>query len=248
MYLQRQQMIDVQLFKASTVADLYTSIAKNLEQYRSGSFDAMLHDTSLLLDSACKLDPILLTGVTCKSGDDNEVACCLGVTQGLSGITAYLARDERLWARLTHIELLSYTRARWPIPVDDTKAVEHIKKHFFAKGARGIERDNAVSRLWWMAEICKRVEGLSHEQALSAFLYQSDVRANIVERPTTSQNPALLSAVVNKLHQSYLGDKALYNREKFRAVMKKLNIEGGVRLLEVLDSKTLEKVIDKVSQ
>ena len=160
-----------------------------------------------------------------------------------------MARDERLWVRITHIEFLEYSRTRWPIPVDNEKAVIHIKKHFFAKGARGLERDNAISRLWWMAEICRKVEGLSLKEALTAFLYQSDVRANIVERPTTSQNPALLSAVINKLHHSYLTkEKSLYERKKFRSVMKKLNIEGGTKLLEVLDLDSLGIIIDKVSK
>ena len=240
-------MIEIKLFRASTVTDLFNSIEKNLETYRSGSFEGLLTDTSLLLDSSCTLNPGAISSVVCNESDENEVQCCIGVSNGLQGVTAYLARDERLWVRLTHIEFLKYTRQRWAIPKDDTKAVAHIKKHFFAKGARGIERDNAISRLWWMTEICKKVEGLTLQEALTAFLFQSDVRANIVERPTTSQNAALLSAVVNKLHESYLGDKALYGREKFRSVMKKLNIEGGVRLLEVLDIKALGAVIEKVS-
>lgn len=242
-------MIDIKLFRASAVADLFDSIEKNLEIYRSGSFENLLTDTSLFLESSCTLDPEEWSKVVCDVGSDNEVECCIGVSTGLHGVTAYLARDERLWARLTHIEYLEYTRTRWAIPKDKAKAVAHIKKHFFAKGARGVERDNAISRLWWMAEICKRVQGLTLKDSLTAFLYQSDVRANIVERPTTSQNSALLSAVVNKLHQSYqTEEKALYGREKFRSVMKKLNIEGGVRLLEVLDSETLAEVIEKVSQ
>ena len=242
-------MIEIKLFKVSTVSHLFDSIEANLEVYRSGSFETMLQDSSLVLGSSCTLDPSIIPSVTCTKGDDNEVECCLNVHAGLKGISAYLARDERLWVRITHIEFLEYSRTRWPIPVDNEKAVIHIKKHFFAKGARGLERDNAISRLWWMAEICRKVEGLSLKEALTAFLYQSDVRANIVERPTTSQNPALLSAVINKLHHSYLTkEKSLYERKKFRSVMKKLNIEGGTKLLEVLDLDSLGIIIDKVSK
>lgn len=241
-------MIEIKLFRASAVTHLYSSVEKNLEMYRSGSFDGLLEDTSLFLESACTLDPQSITDTVCIDGEDNEVGCCIAILNGLNGVTPYLARDERLWVRLTHIEFLKYSRARWVIPKDNVKAVAHIKKHFFAKGTRGVERDNAISRLWWMSEICKKVQGLTLHQALTAFLYQSDVRANIVERPTTSQNAALLSAVVNKLHESYMADKALYGREKFRSVMKKLNIEGGIKLLEVLDSKALGKVIERVSK
>ena len=241
-------MIDVKLFRASAISDLYANVESNLNLYRSGSFDNLLNDSSLFLESGCKMDPALSVEVHCSAADDNEVECCLASFKGLVGMSAYLARDERLWARLTHLEFLSYSRARWPIPVDDLKAASHIRKHFFAKGARGIERDNAISRLWWMAKICEKVKGISLKEALTAFLYQSDVRANIVERPTTSQNPELLSVVVNKLHQSYqTNDKSLYEREKFRSVMKQLNIAGGVKLLEVLDVSALEAIVSHAS-
>jgi len=241
-------MTNIKLLRASAVAKLFNDVGKNLDLYRGGLFSDLLEDSSLFIDSNCGLDIQEAIKVSCVAGDQNEVQCCVHLSNGLSGVTAYLARDERLWTRLSHIEFIEYVRVRWPIPADNEKAVAHVKKHFFAKGARGIERDNAISRLWWMTEICKKVEGLTLDEALTAFLYQSDVRANIVERPTTSQNSSLLSAVVNKLHQSYEGDKSLYGREKFRSVMKNLNIEGGVRLLEVLDGKTLEAIIEKVSK
>ena len=241
-------MSNLHLFRSQTVAQLLKDIYKNLDLYRSGDFTNLLNDPSLFLDSKCVVNDEELQKISCTKENDNEVECCLKILSALDGLTSFLARDERLWARLCHIELLEYSRTRWPIPSDDEKAVVHIKKHFFAKGARGIERDNAGSRLWWMATICSKVTGLSLEQSLIAFLFQTDVRANIVERPTTSQNATLLSSVVNKLYESYQGDKSLYNRDTFRSVMKNLNLEGGVRLLGVLDDTELNKLVDKASR
>ena len=157
----------------------------------------------------------------------------------------YLARDSRLWVCLTHTSLLQYARKRWPIPGDDDKAVDHIRKHFFAVGARGIERDNAASRLWWMASLCSRVKDLPLAEALTSFLYQYDVRANIIERPTTSQSIPILSAILKKLNNSYKGDKALFEREKFRAGMKALNLRGGVMLLEALHEQEIGSIVDE---
>ena len=54
-----------------------------------------------------------------------------------------------------------------------------------------------------MATICSKVNGLPLEQSLTAFLHQSDVRANIVERPTTSQN-ATLPGFTPKQHWPWL--------------------------------------------
>ena len=236
-------MAKISLFRESLVHDLTREIEHNLEKYRSGDFQYLVSDTSNLIETEFETNDQEVSKVTCTTGDLNEVQCCLGIFNGLPKISAYLARDQRLWVYLTHIVLLDYTRQRWPIPQDNAKAIVHIKKHFFASGARGIERDNAASRLWWMASICSKVEGMTLERSLTAFLFQSDVRANIVERPTTSQNVVLLSSVIKKLDQSFNGNKELYGREKFRTVMKELNLQGGIKLLEVLEPKEVEKIV-----
>jgi len=238
-------MPKILLMREALVHDLTREIGQNIERYRNGDFDFLTSDGSNFIETEYEYSEEELAKIKVADGDFNEATCCLGAFRGLSNISAYLARDQRLWAYLTHVVLLNYTRQRWPIPTDNEKAIVHIKKHFFASGARGIERDNAISRLWWMASICNKVEGLTLEQSLTAFLYQSDVRANIVERPTTSQNVVLLSAVIRKLDQSYRGDKELYGREKFRTVMKELNLQGGIKLLEVLEPKEVEKIVTR---
>src|SRR3546814_4359590 len=107
-----------------------------------------------------------------SGADDFEVENCLAVHEYLEALSPYEARDERLWSYLTHTSMLQYTRARWPIPSDDDKAVPHIETHFFARTNRQIERDNAVSRLWWMAHLCtKSEEHTSELQSLMRISY-----------------------------------------------------------------------------
>ena len=236
-------MSKISLMREALVYDLTRDIEQNLEKYRTGDFQYLTSDSSNFIETDFDINEQELAKIEVVDGDLNEVQCCLGTFNGLPKISAYLARDQRLWVFLTHIVLLNYTRQRWPIPQDKEQAIKHIKAHFFASGARGIERDNAISRLWWMASICNKVEGLTLEKSLTAFLYQSGVRADIIERPTTSQNVVLLSTVIRKLDQSYHGDKELYGREKFRTVMKGLNLQGGIKLLEVLEPKEVEKIV-----
>lgn len=240
-------MIPIALFRNSTVAKLSKDIQANLHRYRSGDFEFLAQDATCFIESQCSIDEERLLDVQCTTHDSNEVACCLAAADALNGVTPYIARDERLWVRLSHIELLDYARTRWPIPDDDAHAVAHIQKHFFAKSARGIERDNAVSRLWWMAAVASRVEGLKTADALEALLHQSDVRASIIERPTTSQNNALLSALIMELHKSLKSDQTLFERDRFRMMMKRLNLEGGVRLLDVLAVGDLQELVADVA-
>ncbi|MCR5868492.1 DUF6339 family protein [Aquincola sp. J276] len=170
----------------------------------------------------------------------------MAVYQLLKALAPYDARDERLWVYLSHTTLLQYGRARWPIPKDDEKAVSHIHTHFFAKANRQIERDNLASRLWWMAHLCTRVQGVSQKQALEAFLLRSDVRANIIERPTIAQSTHVFSVILKGLIQSSMGKKILFERSTFRKLMMELNSIGGFKLLDALPESEVIKIFTEV--
>lgn len=229
--------------KAVKVQELLSKISEELETYRTGNFDFLKTDTSCHFETSLDINEEKLTSITCDKDNLKEVENCVLMFQAIGGISHYLARDERLWVYLTHTILLPYTRSRWPIPEDNEKAIKHIKTHFFCVGARGIERDNSASRLWWLASLCSRADGVSFEEALTCFLHQSDVRANMVERPTTSQNVRVFSAIIRKLNDSYNSNKELFERKRFRSIMKELNLAGGVRLLAALPEKSIMQIL-----
>lgn len=232
-------------FKAKIVRDMSLEIRENLELYRKGQFDFITNDPDKFFDTDLEIDESKLLLIECDSNNQYEVENCQLMYEAMGELNHYLAREDRLWTYLTHTFLLEYTRQRWPIPEDDEKAIKHIKSHFFCVGARGVERDNSASRLWWLASLCKRTNGLSFNDSLKCLLYQSDVRANIVERPTTSQNINIFSAVLKKLNESYKTDKKLFEREKFRNVMKWLNLSGGVKLLGALPESRINLILDE---
>ena len=242
-------MTKIRLLRARIIQQLTEDIASNLHNYRSGTFEFLSTDSANYFESAQEYDEATLASVTCVVDDHKEVECCMAIHSAIAGMPPYLARDPRIWVYLTHTALLDYSRKRWPIPDDDTKAEAHIRKHFFAIGTRGIERDNSASRLWWMAALCDRVEGLTLEESLKAFLFQYDVRANIIERPTTSQSVVVFSAVIKKLHEALKNDKKeLFERERFRAVMKQLNLQGGVKLLGALSETELNNIVEQCAK
>ena len=235
----------INFLKAKKIQELLSKIPENLESYRTGNFKFLMDDSSYHFKSNQEIDEQKIAAISCEKDNLKEVENCILIYQALEKISHYLARDERLWVLLTHTLMLDYTRSRWPIPEDNEKAIKHIKTHFFCVGARGIERDNAASRLWWLASLCSRAEGISFEEALTCFLHQSDVRANMVERPTTSQNVHVFSAILKKLNESYKSNKVLFERERFRSIMKELNLMGGVRLLAALPEISISQILDQ---
>lgn len=231
--------------KTGKVQELLANIAANLDSYRKGDFDFIVADPSYFFETNLEIDENLLSKIECGKNDLNEVQNCIHMYGAINSLSHYLARDQRLWVYLTHTLLLKYTRERWPIPQDNEKAINHIKTHFFCVGARGIERDNAASRLWWLASLCSRTKDIDFSEALTCFLYQSDVRASIVERPTTSQNIDVFSAILKKLHNSYKSNKELFERKNFRPFMKELNLAGGIKLLAALPESSITLILDQ---
>lgn len=238
-------MTKIRFLRSRAIQQLTNDVSVNLERYRAGDFDFLEADPANYFESSHEIDEVNLAQVTCTADSHREVECCMAIFNAMGTIPPSLARDSRIWIYLTHTALLKYARTRWPIPSNDEQAEAHIRKHFFAIGTRGIERDNAASRLWWMAALCNRVEGLTLEESLKAFLHQYDVRANIIERPTTAQSIPVFSAIIKRLHVALtFKDESVFKRERFRAAMKQLNLQGGVKLFGVLSPTELNSIIE----
>jgi hypothetical protein len=237
----------VRFLRDATLAALRSAIQANLDLYRSGDFSFLGLDSAQYHELPVEAKEGALANLKMPAGDEfYEVENCIAVHDYLSGLSPYEARDERLWCHLTHTEMLDYARARWPIPNDDEKAVSHIETHFFARTNRQVERDNAASRLWWMAHLCTRVDGVPQAQALEAFLYRADVRANIIERPTVAQSTHVFAVILKGLVGSTAGTKALFNRGTFRKVMVELNSVGGFKLLDALPEAEVSKIFSDI--
>lgn len=239
--------MNARFLRYSALEELRNQISGNLPAYRSGDFKHIEVDGAWWFEHSVAIDVEKLLGLLPPDGQDlHEPENCQLLYEAMKALSPYEARDERLWAYLTHTALLPYTRVRWPIPVEDEAAVAHIQKHFFARDKRQIERDNAASRLWWMAHLCARVPNLSLAEALQAFLFRSDVRANIIERPTSSQSTELFGAIIGRLSQSFAGDKRLFERNMFRRFMREINSVGGFKLLDCMDSKQVDNTLSSI--
>lgn len=87
---------------------------------------------------------------------------------------------------------------------------------------------------------------MERKEALEVLLFRSDVRANIVERPTTSQCAVIFSALLKKLALSFSGKKVLFERSTYRQFMREINTVGGYKLLDCMPSAQVEAIIDDI--
>lgn len=233
--------------RSLTLEELRSDVPKNLRRYREGDFGEIAADPAHWFEQDFEVREESLATLRAPVGEEYfEVENCVVVHDAFPGLSPYEARDERLWAYLSHTLLLAHARARWPIPPSDDEAVAHIRKHYFARDKRQIERDNVGSRLWWMAHLCGRIDSLDRETALRAFLFRSDVRANLIERPTTSQSVAVFGTIVELLSESLVGKKRLFERDVFRELMREINSIGGYRLLDHMPSSDVHRLMKEI--
>ncbi|KZB54992.1 DUF6339 family protein [Thalassospira xiamenensis] len=213
---------------------LRENVVDNLPSYLDGDFSELSENSewSLVLSDAsidpsefCRLDP--------SGTPEAEIENSRIVWGALKGLNPSLACQEGIWARITHVEGLEYTRSRWLKKDSDQQTLlKSINKHFFAKGLNGRRDDNAIARLWWNAYIANQMLPGTGLEALPAILRKADIRLSFIERSLTASRPKLAAGVVRAINKyDWLSAK----EENFRKFMKELNQKGGGVMFEVID-------------
>ena len=174
----------------------------------------------------------------------------LSLHSALEMLTPQQAADHRLWVGLAHFELYEYVRRRWALP-QRSKSTEsanlenkrqNVRIHWFVRGARGLVRDNGISRLWWMGRILKLIaqETRMAPAEVGEILFElTDVRAQLIERPATASNIRLAAEITSVLRS----ERGLIERQPFRRWMIALNQLGGIILLDALRRDDLRRVV-----
>jgi hypothetical protein len=184
----------LKLLAASVVEGLAEEVVPNLERYRSGNFHDHARSNGWAIEThLATWDPALAQQLDSSGTPAAEIRNSLLIWEGLKGVTPALAREERLWARLCHVEFLDYARERWLSGSDDER---DIKKHFFAKGVPGCRDDNAIGRLWWNGHIAAIATPDNVELGLQRLLGRANTRMHIIERANTSFRGPLIQGIV----------------------------------------------------
>lgn len=213
---------------------LRENVEQNLDLYLSGDFKAASAQNGWEIEVSIEFDPTTISGLN-GGGEKNNPGVAVSnstiIWNALSGLSPNLAAEERIWTRLTHIEGLTYSRSRWLSGLTSKEErLNAINKHFFAKGVNGIRDDNAISRLWWNAQVAKIAMPDNIESALALILKTTDYRLNLVERPGMNSRQPIAAAVLRSL----ASDEWLGTEKNFRAFQRAINRFGGGMMHEIM--------------
>lgn len=220
----------LKLLAEPVVERLSASIEQNLERYRSGNFDDLAHENGWEIASRLATWDPAIPGLLDPSGTpDAEVHNSLTVYSRMQGMTPALAREERLWARLCHVECLEFARARW-IP-DNEHDARQIRIHFFASGLTGCRDDNAIGRLWWNGHMASLATPDDIERGLRRILARANYRMHIIENAEVSFRQPLIAGIIRMLGSEpwlNIDDKAIVD------FMREVNKYSGGLIFEAL--------------
>ena len=218
----------------NVLAKLRKDIGKNVDRYRKSGFQDLAGEPGWdiplgLQFDAARLATLDLTQARNISTIDLANSKIMG--EALPNLTAASANEERIWARLAHVEAIDYCRARWLTGASDEQVETLVEDHFFASTQTGIRDDHALSRLWWNYQIAKTCDPDDVDGALALILTSADIRSNFVERIWMTSRQSISGAVLRAMKSEPWVTSAEKN---FREFMKALNRLGGGIVFEAL--------------
>ena len=250
-------MQNIKYFTSDKVRELTEHVSQNLKRYYSRELDDNLEEifqpvdvrSSNLLVEPLRGKLIFGSSLTTSESDAKNAYTVFGAMKNLS---PHQATDERLWVYLSHTECKTYATNRWlsdKKPADGRKIKREVS-HFFVPSKsriRNIFRSNAVSRLWWLGYLAHQVAPDDPKQFLEIILYRQDVANQILTRSTTA-NRLILTSIYEVLKEDWGKDRKLLQRSEFRNWMSKINIYGGVVLLDALNAVQMKNTIQRFSE
>lgn len=195
-------MRPLKLLSMGIVEKLTNDVPANLNRYASGDFTDLGKESGWAIETnVCQWDDSVAAKLSPESTPEAEVKNSLLVYEALPGMTPAMARDERIWARLCHVECLNYVRARWFKP--GVSLESRVRAHCFATGLTGCRDDNAIGRLWWNAHIANLANPDDIEFGLNRLLARANIRLQIFDRADTAFRQPLIAGVVRILGDSW---------------------------------------------
>jgi hypothetical protein len=234
--------VPLKFLSESKLEELRKNVTVNRQRYLTSGFSDMERQNGWAIEATTvRVDMDALSrldgnGKTSEADFTNSVI----LHAALEGMTPALAGEERIWARLCHIECINYCRARWLDEENPEKFDAAVRTHLFGAGRTGIRDDNSLSRLWWNFHIASIADPADPSGALQLILKTADIRSNFVERILTASRRPIARGIIRAMRSN----PWISAREaSFREFMKELNRAGGGIMFETMGDADIDALL-----
>ena len=166
------------------------------------------------------------------------------IYKAIPDLSILASTDERLWVTLAFGIFSEYSERRWLRQPDDSKI---ILNHWFAPTARTRWRDHSISRLWYVGYFATTFQDLEESKVLDVLYWNSELINSFLGRPRTTASRKVSEVILKLLHSEYSkSSSTLFKRDPFRNFRKEVDLQSGVRDLDLVPKSELEKVIERI--
>lgn len=223
--------------------DLRNDVDANIARYREGDFLDLEAAGDWRIPLSIEADLGRLRALESDRRPGSEIRNSLLVGEVFGKLTPTLARENRIWVRLSHIECLEYSRSRWlQAGMSDADLTDAVSTHFFAPTLTSCRDDHAISRLWWNYRVARQFMPDAPGRALQVILARADIRSNVLERAGVAARPALGRGIVRALENNA---DLLREERLFRMFMKAVNLRGAGIAFEVVGDARVDQMMAK---
>lgn len=227
----------IKLVSASVVDRLTNDFEINLNRYRTDGFaDLAVHNGWSIETTFAQWDPSIASKLDPANTSEAEINNSLLIYSGMTGMTAALAREERLWVRLCHVECLEFARKRWLNKESDL--INKVRSHFFAAGLPACRDDNAIGRLWWNGHIAALACPDDVEYGLRCLLSRANIRLQIIDRADTANRQPLIRGI---FHLPDVIDWFATNDKAVAHFMREVNNRSGGIVFEAMTEQQIRE-------
>lgn len=226
--------------------ELLVNVSANRNRYQEYGFNDLIFENGWSIEARnVKIDTALLSKLDgSKRTAEYDIENSLKLYAALDGMTPALACEERIWARLTHIECMQYTRDRWLSGKDGNDLDKMVQLHAFAGGRTGVRDDNALGRLWWSAHIATLAHPSNPEEALRLLMKALTIRMSFIERTNSASRLPLSRGIIRAMKRHDWLMDTTHNCRNFQDFMITLNKDGGGIAFERMTDFDIDKAID----
>lgn len=229
-------MAEIKMVSTATVESLASNIPLNMDSYRGIGFGGASSAVGWNIDvPGVSWDDTFPMHLSAADNESSEIENSYTVYSALTGMTPAIARDERIWVRLCHVELFDYARQRWMTSAGLSEG--SVEKHFFASGVVGSRDDNSIGRLWWNGHVASIAFPSDIRRGLVALLRRANIRKQVIDRADSAFRSALIGPLLTVIEgSSWINE----NDKAIATFMKHVNRQfGGVVLEDVREHELL---------
>lgn len=162
----------------------------------------------------------------------------------MKGLSRAEANDPRLWVTLTHREFFEYVRKRWSI-TRETSANSILSRFFFSGSGIQARTRNAISRLWWLAELTHEPGVEDPYGLLKLTMRLQDMQLHLYERSYVMVEP--LRRLIPRFYSDADGNSRFKNHSDFDYIYKGLTAWSASTPMAMLsDPKTCWELLCQI--